>query len=81
MLETPVQPTRLQDYGGPRYALKNVGDDTQVLRSDLERLAIARRWGLPWEPQERKEPLRVPIRGGGNALLSLGENRAGTPSQ
>ncbi len=79
MLESRVQPLRLQDYGGPQYACKQVGDDAQVLRSDLERLAIARKWKLPWEPQERKSPRMIPIRGGGNALRSLQGTESETP--
>lgn len=65
MLEAREPNLRLQDYGGPKYVTKNVADNATVLRSDLEKLAIARKWKLPWEPQLRKTPVPVPVK---NAL-------------
>ena len=42
-----------KDYPGHPYALKTVSVDAVILKSELEKLARARDWPLPW-PIERK---------------------------
>lgn len=71
MLE-PTNPGNVRhgDYDGPPYVPKKVDFDAVVLKGDLERLAIARGWKLPWEPNPRPRRPGVPIPKKLNALLS-----------
>ena len=51
---------RLQDLYAPPYAVKNLGPEATIFKKELEGLARARKWDLPW-PIPPKAPFGTPL--------------------